>query len=209
MKAARHATARDSFHHGDTKRAAVDAALALVAEHGQHAVTLRAVAEILGVNHRALYRQYTSREDLLFAVAERGFARLADLLEAIPGAELKCGRAALAQSYASFALAEPHLYDLMFALPLRKCFHDASGMGPQLRRVVKAAAAAIQAGNGPPIGSDATRIGVLRVWGLTHGLIELYRAGALRARSDRSAVQFMVDAARALASRRSGFGYEC
>lgn len=200
MKAARHATARDSFHHGDTKRAAVDAALALVAEHGQHAVTLRAVAEILGVNHRALYRQYTSREDLLFAVAERGFAQLADLLEAIPVAELECGRAALAQSYASFALAEPHLYDLMFALPLRKCFHDAGGMGPQLRRVVKAAATAIQAGNGPPIGSDATRIGVLRVWGLTHGLIELYRAGALRARSDRSAVQFMVDAARALAS---------
>jgi AcrR family transcriptional regulator len=200
IKATRHATGRGSFHHGDTKRAAVDAALALVAEHGQHAVTLRAVAESLGVNHRALYRQYTSREDLLFAVAERGFAQLADLLEAIPTAEPECGRAALAQAYAGFALAEPHLYDLMFALPLRNCFHDADGMGPQLRRVVKAAAAAIKAGNTPPIGSDATRIGVLRVWGLTHGLIELYRAGALKARSDRSAVQFMVDAAQALTS---------
>ncbi|MDO8399107.1 MAG: TetR/AcrR family transcriptional regulator [Bradyrhizobium sp.] len=199
MKPTRHAIRRDSFHHGDTKRAAVDAALALIAEHGQHAVTLRAVAEILGVNHRALYRQYTSREDLLFAVAERGFARLADLLEAIPVAELDCGRTALAQCYASFALAEPQLYDLMFALPLRKCFHDAEGIGPQLRRVVKAAAVTIQAGHAPPIGSDATRIGVLRVWGLTHGLIGLYRAGALKARSDRSAVQFMVDAARALA----------
>jgi AcrR family transcriptional regulator len=200
IKATRHATGRDSFHHGDTKRAAVNAALALVAEHGQHAVTLRAVAEILGVNHRALYRQYASREDLLFAVAERGFAQLADLLEAIPIADLECGRAALAQSYAGFALAEPHLYDLMFALPLRKSFHDAEGIGPQLRRVVKAAATAIRAGNAPPIGSDATRIGVLRVWGLTHGLIELYRAGALKARSDRSAIQFIVDAARALAS---------
>ncbi len=200
MKSTRHAIRRDSFHHGDTKRAAVDAALALVAKHGQPAVTLRAVADILGVNHRALYRQYTSREDLLFAVAERGFARLADLLEAIPLAALECGRTALAQCYASFALTEPRLYDLMFALPLRKCFHDAEGIGPQLRRVVKAAAVAIQAGNTPPIGGDDTRTGVLRIWGLTHGLIGLYRAGALKARSDRSAIQFMVDAARALTS---------
>src|SRR5688572_22719689 len=200
IKATRQPAARDSFHHGDTKRAAVDAALALVAEHGQQAVTLRAVADSLGINHRALYRQYASREDLLFAVAERGFAQLADLLEAIPAEEPECGRAALAQAYAGFALAEPHLYDLMFALPLRNSFHDAEGMGPQLRRGVKAAATAIRAGNAPPIGSDATRIGVLRVWGLTHGLIELYRAGALKARSDRSAVQFMVDSARALAS---------
>src|SRR6187431_2950115 len=118
MRPTRHATRRGSFHHGDTKRAAVDAALALVAQHGQHAVTLRAVADSLGVNHRALYRQYTSREDLLFAVAEQGFARLADVLETIPVAEVECGRAALAQSYAGFGLAEPHLYDLMFALPL-------------------------------------------------------------------------------------------
>lgn len=200
MKPARHAIRRDSFHHGDTKRAAVDAALALVAGHGQHAVTLRAVADSLGINHRALYRQYASRGDLLFAVAAHGFARLADLLEAIPAAELECGRTALAQCYANFALAEPHLYDLMFALPLRKCFHEAEGIGPQLRRVVKAAAATLQAGNASPMGSDDTRTGVLRVWGLTHGLIGLYRAGALKARSDRSAVQFMADAARALAS---------
>ena len=189
---------RDSFHHGDTRRAAVDAALALVAGHGQDAVTLRAVAESLGVNHRALYRQYASREDLLFAVAERGFARLADLLEAIPVAGVASGSAALAQAYAAFALAERHLYDLMFSLPLRKCFHDEGGIGPELRRVVKAAAHAVQAGEAPPVGTEAIRTRVLRVWGLTHGLLGLYRAGALKARSDRNAIQFIVDAARAL-----------
>jgi hypothetical protein len=41
---------------------------------------------------------------------------------------------------------------------------------------------------------------VLRVWGLTHGLVGLFRAGALKARSDRNAIQFIVDAARALAA---------
>jgi AcrR family transcriptional regulator len=198
---------RSSFHHGDTKRAAVDAALALVAADGQDAVTLRAVADILGVNHRALYRQYTSREDLLFAVAERGFARLADLLEAIPIANVDCGSAALAQAYAAFALAERHLYDLIFALPLRNCFHDPGGIGPPLRRVVKAAASAVQAGSAPPVGGDAVRTRVLRVWGLTHGLVGLYRAGALKARSDRNAIQFIVDAARSLAAASQGEPY--
>jgi hypothetical protein len=45
MKSARPRVQRDSFHHGDTKQAAVTAALALVAGDGQDAVTLRAVAE--------------------------------------------------------------------------------------------------------------------------------------------------------------------
>jgi hypothetical protein len=69
-------------------------------------------------------------------------------------------------------------------------------IGPQLRRVVKAAALAVQAGNAPPRGGDEIRTLVLQVWGLTHGLVGLYRAGALKARSDRNAVQFIVDAAR-------------
>jgi AcrR family transcriptional regulator len=199
MKSVRAEAERETFHRGDTKRAAVTAALALVTRDGQDAVTLRAVAETLGVNHRALYRQYASREDLLFAVAECGFARLADRLEAIVVAEAGSGSAALAQAYAGFALAERHLYELMFSLPLRKWFHAAGGIGPQLRRVVKAAASAVQAGEAGHAGSDEIRTRVLRVWGLTHGLVGLYRAGALKARSDRNAVQFIVDASRAIA----------
>jgi len=97
---------------------------------------------------------------------------------------------------------ERRLDDLMFSLPLRKCFHDAGGVGPPLRCVVKAAALAVQAGNAPPVGGDEIRTRVLRVWGLIHGLVGLHRAGALKARSDRNAIQFIVDAARALAPSR-------
>jgi AcrR family transcriptional regulator len=196
MKLGRPEVERETFHRGDTRRAAVTAALALVTRDGQDAVTLRAVAATLGINHRALYRQYASREDLLFAVAECGFARLADLLEAVLATDAGSGSAALAQAYAGFALAERHLYELMFSLPLRKWFHAAGGIGPQLRRVVKAAALVVQAGEAGH--GYETRTRVLRVWGLTHGLVGLYRAGALKARSDRDAIQFIVDASRAL-----------
>ena len=33
---------------------------------------------------------------------------------------------------------------------------------------------------------------VFRLWGMTHGLIGLYRAGTWRARSDRLAIEFIV-----------------
>jgi AcrR family transcriptional regulator len=204
MKSARAGVERETFHRGDTRRAAVTAALALVTRDGQDAVTLRAVAAALGVNHRALYRQYASREDLLLAVAECGFARLADLLEAIMVKEAGSGSVALAQAYAGFALAERHLYELMFSLPLRKWFHAAGGIGPQLRRVVKAAASTVQASEAGPAGSAEIRTRVLRVWGLAHGLVGLYRAGALKARSDRDAIQFIVDASRAFAPEHEG-----
>ena len=64
----------------------MDAALALLAAEGRDALTLRAVAERIGVNHRALYRHFASLDALKVEVAAMGFARLADALEKVsPG----------------------------------------------------------------------------------------------------------------------------
>lgn len=188
---------RESFHRGDTRPAAIEAAAALVAAQGRDAITLRGVADALGINHRALYRQFASREELLFAVAECGFVQLADLLETVAALRSDQRPTALARLYAGFALDQPHLYDLMFSLPLRTWFHSAHGVGPPLRRVVKAAAAAVQ-NEGPNTGQS--RLRVMRIWGLVHGLVGLYRAGAFKARSNRLAIEFIVDAARPLVS---------
>ena len=45
---------RDRYHHGDLKRAAVEAALPHVLADGPMAISLRAIARDLGVSHRAL-----------------------------------------------------------------------------------------------------------------------------------------------------------
>ena len=171
---------RATFHHGDTRRAAIEAALALVTDDGREALTLRAVAERIGVNHRALYRHFEFLDALRVEVAALGFAGLADALEKVPRGAPK----ALAHAYARFAFAQPHLYDLMFSLPLRQWYGDTASLGPAMRRVTAAAIAAVGA-------SDAERR-VFRLWGLAHGLIGLYRAGTFRARSDRHAVDFIT-----------------
>lgn len=181
---------RDTFHHGDTRRAAVAAARAIVEAAGHQSLTLRGVAERIGVNHRALYRQFESLEDLQFEVAATGFSELAGLLEQIGVVSNRAEQ--LAAVYARFAVDHIHLYTLMFALPLRAQFRREDGIGPPLRRVVKAAAAAMRDGIAD---EDAIKTAVLRIWGLAHGMVGLYVAGALRARSKADAVVLIAGGA--------------
>ncbi len=50
-------------------------------EHGAAGVSLRAVARAMGLTPSALYRYFTSRDELIAALAADGFASLADTLE--------------------------------------------------------------------------------------------------------------------------------
>lgn len=54
-----------------TRDAIVDAAIALVAEQGYDGLTIRALAERLGVATMTMYRHVRDKEDLLGAMAER------------------------------------------------------------------------------------------------------------------------------------------
>ncbi len=190
MRKAAASSERDTFHHGDTRRAAVAAARAIVEAAGHQSLTLRGVAEQIGINHRALYRQFESLEDLQLEVTATGFAELADRLEQIGAASNRAEQ--LATVYARFAVDHIHLYTLMFALPLRAHFRREDGIGPPLRRVVKAAAAALRDGIAD---EDAIKTAVLRIWGLAHGMVGLYVAGALRARSKADAVVLIAGGA--------------
>lgn len=192
---------RDTFHHGDTKRSAIAAARAFVDASGHQALTFRGVAEQIGVNHRALYRHFESLEDLQFEVAATGFSELADRLERIGAAESGNRAEQLAAIYARFAVDRVNLYTLMFALPLREHFRREDSIGPPLRRVVKAAAAALRDGTA---GEDAIKVAVLRIWGLAHGMVGLYTAGAFRARSKADAVALIAAGASRLAPDSGG-----
>jgi AcrR family transcriptional regulator len=67
---------RRAYHHGDLRRALVDASLALLAEHGPQGLTLREAARRAGVSQAAPYRHFASKDALLAAIAEEGFRGL-------------------------------------------------------------------------------------------------------------------------------------
>ncbi|HEX2583605.1 MAG TPA: helix-turn-helix domain-containing protein, partial [Steroidobacteraceae bacterium] len=59
----------------------IQAASRLLEKEGVEAVTMRGVAQLVGVTPMALYRHYADRAVLLNALADDGFIRLTALLK--------------------------------------------------------------------------------------------------------------------------------
>jgi AcrR family transcriptional regulator len=104
------------YHHGDLRRALIEAALALVGEEQDWSFSLREVARRAGVSHNAPYNHFPEKRDLLGAVAAAGFDALRDRMRAAiagvgnPRTALLAGAAA----YVNAGVENPALYRLMF-----------------------------------------------------------------------------------------------
>jgi AcrR family transcriptional regulator len=107
---------KSAYHHGDLANALVDAALKLVEKEGADAVSLRDLAQSLGVSRAAPYRHFEDRDALLATVAARGFEDLVAAYEAAltgPGDGRERLYAA-SRAFFAFATRRPGLYRLMF-----------------------------------------------------------------------------------------------
>ncbi|OYQ32272.1 hypothetical protein CHU95_15790 [Niveispirillum lacus] len=173
---------RGNFHHGDLRAAALTAALAMVEAGGPEALSFRAVAVAVGVNHRALYRHFADKHDLTLALAAQGFDRLAGVIQI--GFDTDGGQARpgpLYRAYVDFALDRPALYALMYGISGQDYLtHPA--LAPSVAKVTRLAGKAFRRADDPPGFSIALRDRVMRAWGEVHGLCDLWRRGALRAR---------------------------
>jgi AcrR family transcriptional regulator len=97
----------------------VEAARAVLDEEGPEALTMRRVADRVGIRAPSLYKHLHGKEELEAAVISKGFVELATAFEAaVAGAEDPLG--ALAAAYRRFADSRPHLYRLMTERPLRR-----------------------------------------------------------------------------------------
>lgn len=108
----------DTYHHGDLRRALIQAALELAAEENDWNFSLREVARRAGVSHNAPYNHFPHKRDLLDAAAAAGHELLrSELIAAV--AKIADPRAALAKmgsAYVSFGTENPALYRLMFSV---------------------------------------------------------------------------------------------
>jgi AcrR family transcriptional regulator len=108
----------DTYHHGDLRRALVQAALELAAEEKDWNFSLREVARRAGVSHNAPYNHFPHKRDLLDAAAAAGHDLLRSELTAAV-AKIADPRAALSKmssAYVSFGIKNPALYRLMFSV---------------------------------------------------------------------------------------------
>jgi AcrR family transcriptional regulator len=105
-----------AYHHGDLRRALLDAGLALIEEEGAQAFTLREAARRAGVSQAAPYRHFVDKRALLGAIAEEGFRALTArmLAERAQSNAPRGNVEPLGMGYLLFALENPAHYRVMF-----------------------------------------------------------------------------------------------
>jgi len=160
---------RTTYRHGNLRGAALKAASRLVAKDGHESLSLREVAEAVGVAHRSLYNHFEHREALLDAVATDAYTRLAALLVK---ARTPADYTAI---YVRYALAHPKIYALMTSRPHATMKHN-----PPLQRAVHKVITEAMRIFCRDIETPAERRrAVMKVYITLYGGISLYAAGVL------------------------------
>ncbi len=188
------AARRESYHHGDLKRALTSAALSLVAEKGPKGFTLTEAARRAGVSAAAPYRHFADKAELLAAVAEQGFRDLhADLAVAADRPSDPRGRVIeLGRAYVRWAVTHPDHYQVMFGGESLKAEHPGlaeaalQAFGDLLDAITKCQSAGIvRAGDPREIAAP--------LWSLVHGIASLAIGGDLQAVGVERAPEDLVD----------------
>jgi AcrR family transcriptional regulator len=114
--------AAKSYHHGNLRAELLDTADRQLQETGIEDLSLRALARRLGVSQTAPYRHFADKNELLAALATRGYRKLLQALRAASAATGECPRAqlmAFAHAYVDYAASNPKLFKLMFGPALQ------------------------------------------------------------------------------------------
>jgi AcrR family transcriptional regulator len=144
------------YHHGNLRETLLAAADDVLATKGAAGLTLRDVARAAGVSHAAPYHHFASLDDLLAAVAARGFDRLSDAMApTVAVADTKERLLQISEAYVRCALANPAQFRVMF--------------GPLCARKNEF----------PEMRAASARAFALTGWSLSHGLANLMLDGVI------------------------------
>jgi AcrR family transcriptional regulator len=170
----------DRYHHGDLRRALLQAAVRTIGSHGVDGLTLRGVGGTLGVSRTALYRHFTDKAALLAAVAAEGFRMLREELRRAWEDEGRGrhGFEAMGAAYVRFAVAHPSHYRVMFGADISSAGHsELAEEGPGAFQVLVDALIELQ--EQEMARRDDAKQMALFVWAAVHGVAMLAIDGRL------------------------------
>ncbi|MBX3480234.1 MAG: TetR/AcrR family transcriptional regulator [Caulobacter sp.] len=162
------------YHHGDLRRALVDAAARILEREGPSALSLRAVAREAGVSPAAPYHHFKDKNELLEAVAHVGWEALGEAMLDVrdKGADVQSLMTELGVAYVCFSQRHPALYRVMYDRSRDK---DALPEGMQdkedsayclVRETFKKVA-------GPEVADVDIELATIAAWCAAHGLAEM------------------------------------
>lgn len=173
----------------DFREQACIAASRLFAQRGTDGVTMRALAEVMGISPMKPYHYFRDKEEILAASVMRAFNRFVAAIEAVeqeprPPVEMA---AAKRQAYLKFALDEPDAYRIMFEMPYPDFakYPELAEAVEEARLVMRRSMDALLS-EGMVEGNPST-LGYV-FWCALHGPVSLYLAGKLDSREQMEAL---------------------
>jgi AcrR family transcriptional regulator len=174
------------YHHGDLRRALVDAAVEILNAGRSGELTLRAVARHAKVSHQAPYNHFADIDDLFAAVACEGFLQLATTLRRTQARHRASPLAALRETgvaYTVFAVQHEAHWRLMFGARFanRARHPELAAAANDVFALLSAPVVALSKRRSLSISTEGLPSGDPRVilWSVTHGLAQLLIDGQL------------------------------
>lgn len=188
---------KKSYHHGDLRVSLQEEAATLIREQGIEGLSMRKLADRVGVSRSAPYHHFSDKQELLCAIAERGFLLQEEALKELQLDDLAPLTEQVRQfirHYVSWSVDHPEYYDLMFGReiwrsePKSESFVQSSH--GYFRRYVERVEAWQQEGL---LGAEFEALRFAQVsWSTMHGLARLLIDGIY---IDRKALDAMCDTA--------------
>lgn len=166
----------------DTRRRILDATQALYLEGGMDALTMRAVAERVGVSATALYRHFRNKEEMLATVLDQGFEVFGSYLQRCLAAPTPMERmTACGDEYVRFAAERRPYYELLFMSGAKRAVHMtedcvAAHRHSTFQLLVDRVTECMDTG---VLARDDAQEVALSIWSASHGLVGLYYEGVL------------------------------
>ena len=154
----------------------------LLAEGGPQALSVRRIAEELGVSRQIVYSRFRDKRGLVRALHTEGFRRLDARLRAVTTTGPARERVLeTARAFRLAALASPALYEVMFGRPVMEFEPDeaARAVAEASFEPVIAATHAWVVSARRVLSRRSTLALAKAVWSVTHGVVSLELAGHL------------------------------
>lgn len=166
---------------GSTVERIAAAARRILDEEGAEAVTMRRVAEAVGITPMAIYRHFPGHAGLLNAVAGQGFEELAAQLKGMRfTGNIEHRLTRMSKALLDHALQNPRLFEVMFLKPregARRYPRDfKAGRSPTANLMVEVLKEGMESGYFRK--DDPWEI-AFEMGALSHGLIMLYLGGRM------------------------------
>jgi AcrR family transcriptional regulator len=165
---------RPKLHDDALRSRLLDNAAELLTSEGLAALSLRRLAAATGTSTSAVYALFGGKPGLLRALFAEAFARFGAHLDTVaPSDDPLTDLLALARAYRASAIADPHLYAVMFGSPMpggTPASHDRTHADTTFTPLFDTVRRAIAAGllRDEPPGVIATAL-----WANLHGLVSL------------------------------------